>query len=261
MLDTERCAKDVLGKYLLHERIGAGGMAEVFRASYSPEGGFEKTVAVKKILPAYAGDQNFLTLFREEAALCSRLNHPNVVQVMDFGRFGETYFLAMEYIEGLSLKKVIDAHRLGLPITAVAHLGYELLRALEYVHERTGVDGEPLSLAHRDVNPPNVLLSTVGEVKLTDFGIARARSHVRSTQVGTSGASRATSPRSSSPTSRSMGAPISSPSASRFTSASRVSRCSAMAAMRARPTRCSRRPFGLRLSRGPTCRRNSTRSS
>jgi eukaryotic-like serine/threonine-protein kinase len=177
-------AKDVLGKYLLHERIGAGGMAEVFRASYSPEGGFEKTVAVKKILPAYADDQNFLMLFRQEAALCSRLNHPNVVQVMDFGRFGETYFLAMEYIEGLSLKKVIDAHRLGLPISAVTHLGCELLRALEYVHERTGVDGEPLNLVHRDVNPPNVLVSTVGEVKLTDFGIARARSHVRLTQVG-----------------------------------------------------------------------------
>ncbi|MBL8912937.1 MAG: serine/threonine protein kinase, partial [Archangium sp.] len=177
-------AKDVLGKYLLHERIGAGGMAEVFRASYSPEGGFEKIVAVKKILPAYAEDQSFVTLFRQEAALCSRLNHPNVVQVMDFGRFGETYFLAMEHIDGLSLKRVIDAHRLGMPIAAVIHLAHELLRALEYVHERTESDGQPMNLVHRDVNPPNILLSTGGEVKLTDFGIARARAHVRLTQVG-----------------------------------------------------------------------------
>jgi serine/threonine-protein kinase len=177
-------AKDVLGKYLLHERIGAGGMAEVFRASYSPEGGFEKIVAVKKILPAYAEDQSFVALFREEAALCSRLNHPNVVQVMDFGRFGDTYFLAMEHIDGVSLKRVIETHRLGLPLGAVTHLAAELLRALEYVHERTGSDGAPMNLVHRDVNPPNILLSTVGEVKLTDFGIARARQQVRLTQAG-----------------------------------------------------------------------------
>ncbi|MFT3707391.1 MAG: serine/threonine-protein kinase [Archangium sp.] len=177
-------AKDVLGKYLLHERIGAGGMAEVFRATYSPEGGFEKNVAVKKILPTYAEDQSFVALFRAEAALCSRLTHPNVVQVMDFGRFGDTYFLAMEYIEGLSLKRVIDAHRLGLPIQAVTHLAVELLRALEYVHERSESDGSPMNLVHRDVNPPNILLSTGGEVKLTDFGIARAKAQVRLTQVG-----------------------------------------------------------------------------
>lgn len=177
-------ARDVLGKYLLHERIGAGGMAEVFRASYSPEGGFEKIVAVKKILPNYADDAEFVALFRQEAALCSRLNHPNVVQVMDFGRFGDTYFLAMEYVEGLSLKRVMDAHPMGLPLPAVTHLALELLHALDYVHQRTADDGSPLNLVHRDVNPPNLLLSTVGEVKLTDFGIARASVGARLTQAG-----------------------------------------------------------------------------
>ena len=177
-------ARDVLGKYLLHERIGAGGMAEVFRASYSPEGGFEKTVAVKKILPNFADDLEFIELFRQEAALCSRLNHPNVVQVMDFGRFGDTWFLAMEYVEGFSLKRVIDAHKMGLPIAAVSFLAVELLAALEYVHYRSGSDGQPLNLVHRDVNPPNILVSTLGEVKLTDFGIARASMGARLTQAG-----------------------------------------------------------------------------
>ena len=177
-------ARDVLGKYLLHERIGSGGMAEVFRASYSPEGGFEKTVAVKKILPAYAEDLEFIELFRQEAALCSRLNHPNVVQVMDFGRFGDTWFLAMEHVEGMSLKRVIDGHRLGLPLAAVSYLAVELLAALEYVHYRAAADGTPLNLVHRDVNPPNILVSTLGEVKLTDFGIARASVGARLTQAG-----------------------------------------------------------------------------
>ncbi len=177
-------ARDVLGKYLLHERIGAGGMAEVFRASYCPEGGFEKTVAVKKILPNFADDLEFIELFRQEAALCSRLNHPNVVQVMDFGRFGETWFLAMEHVDGSSLKRVLDAHKLGLPIAAVSYLAVELLAALEYVHYRSGSDGQPLNLVHRDVNPPNILVSTLGEVKLTDFGIARASIGARLTQAG-----------------------------------------------------------------------------
>ncbi|MDP2273701.1 MAG: serine/threonine-protein kinase [Archangium sp.] len=177
-------ARDVLGKYLLHERIGAGGMAEVFRASYSPEGGFEKTVAVKKILPNYADDLDFIELFRREAALCSRLNHPNVVQVMDFGRFGDTWFLAMEHVDGSSLKRVIDAHKLGLPLAAVSFLAVELLAALEYVHARNAADGTPLKLVHRDVNPPNILVSTLGEVKLTDFGIASAAVGVRMTQAG-----------------------------------------------------------------------------
>lgn len=177
--------RDVMGKYLLHERVGSGGMAEVFKATYSPEGGFEKTVALKKILPALAADAEFLKLFRLEAELCSRLNHPNIVQVLDFGRHEDSFFLSLEYIDGLSLKRVLDVYQqVGLPLSAVAYLGVELCQALDYVHRRVGPDGKPMNLIHRDLNPPNVLLSIVGEVKVADFGIARAATRVDLTQVG-----------------------------------------------------------------------------
>lgn len=178
-------ARDVFGKYLLHERLGMGGMAEVFRATYSPEGGFQKVVALKRVLPQYAEDEAFIAMFRSEAMLCSQFSHPCVVQVFDFGRFADTYFLAMEYLDGPPLSRVLRAHRgQGLPLPAVAHLAVSLLEGLQYVHERVDEKGQPLNLVHRDVNPPNVLLSRIGQVKLTDFGIARSASHLQFTEAG-----------------------------------------------------------------------------
>ena len=179
--------KDLMGKYVLHERIGAGGMAEVFRATYSPEGGFEKTVAIKKVLPAIAEVDAFVEMFRGEADLCSRLNHANIVQVFDFGRFKDTYFLAMEYVEGLTLQRLVRPFGgTGLPLNAVTFLAIEVCSALDYLHKRRGPDGKPLNLIHRDVNPSNLLISLQGDVKLTDFGIARAATNARPavTQVG-----------------------------------------------------------------------------
>lgn len=178
-------AKDVFGKYLLHERLGMGGMAEVFRATYNPEGGFEKVVALKRVLPQFVADEGFIGMFRDEAALCSQFSHPGVVQVFDFGRFGDSYFLAMEYLDGPPLSRVLRAYKgVGLPVGAVVHLAVSLTEALTYVHERRSTDGEPLNLVHRDLNPPNVLLSKLGEVKLTDFGIARAAGQLQLTEVG-----------------------------------------------------------------------------
>ncbi len=178
-------AKDVFGKYLLHERLGMGGMAEVFRATYNPEGGFEKVVALKRVLPQFVADEDFIGMFRDEAALCSQFSHPGVVQVFDFGRFGDSYFLAMEYLDGPPLSRVMRAYKgVGLPVGAVVHLAVSLTEALTYVHERRSADGEPLKLVHRDLNPPNVLLSKLGEVKLTDFGIARAAGQLQLTEVG-----------------------------------------------------------------------------
>jgi hypothetical protein len=175
--------QELLGRYFLHERLGSGGMAEVFRATYSPEGGIEKTVALKRILPAYAEDPQFLALFRREAELGAILQHPNVVQVLDVGRLDNTHFISMEYVDGLSLRKLLKAHG-PLPLSAVTYLGAELASALDYVHRRTSRDGVLLNLVHRDVNPPNILLSRIGDVKLSDFGIARAVTHASVTQLG-----------------------------------------------------------------------------
>ncbi|HVE84314.1 MAG TPA: serine/threonine-protein kinase, partial [Myxococcales bacterium] len=181
-------AQDLMGKYLLHERVGSGGMAEVFRATYSPEGGFEKTVAVKRVLPAFAEDPEFVALFRQEAELCSMLNHPNIIQVLDLVRHGDTLFLAMEFIDGPSLKAVLRAMKAAgtrLPFPAVTYLGAEIASALDYVHRKAAPDGAPLNLVHRDLNPPNILVSQFGEVKLADFGIARAMGRSQVTRVGT----------------------------------------------------------------------------
>jgi serine/threonine-protein kinase len=178
--------KDVMGKYFLHERVGVGGMAEVFRATYSPEGGFEKQVAVKRVLPAFADDEEFIGLFRREAELGSLLIHPNVVQVLDLGRHQGTLFLAMEYVDGLSLSALLRRlPQRRLPAAVVAYLGAEMAQALAYVHGRTNSEGEPLGLVHRDLNPPNILVSRIGEVKLSDFGIARAAHLLAVTQTRT----------------------------------------------------------------------------
>ncbi|MCP3143196.1 serine/threonine-protein kinase [Pyxidicoccus xibeiensis] len=175
--------QELMGRYFLHERLGVGGMAEVFRATYSPEGGIEKTVAVKRILPAYAEDPQFITLFRREAELGSLLQHPNIVQVLDVGRLEDTHFMAMEYVDGLSLRQLLKESG-PLPVAAVTYLGAELAAALDYVHRRTSRDGVPLNLIHRDINPPNILLSRIGDVQLSDFGIARAVTHASVTRLG-----------------------------------------------------------------------------
>jgi eukaryotic-like serine/threonine-protein kinase len=167
--------QDLMSKYFMHERLGAGGMAEVFRATYSPDGGFEKIVAVKRVLPEVADAADgrlLLEMFREEAKLCARLSHPNVVQVLDAGRFDGRYVLTMEYIDGVSLRHVIAGRR--LPLAVVAFVAAELAAALDYIHARVDADGTALRLVHRDVNPPNVLISRLGEVKLADFGVAHA---------------------------------------------------------------------------------------
>jgi serine/threonine protein kinase len=179
--------KDLVGKYILGERLGAGGMAEVFLATYSPEGGFERKVAVKRILPSYAEKPESIALFRREAELGAGLAHPNIVQVLDFGADGDTWFIAMEYVEGLPLSRLISHARKGatpLPLAACVYLIDQLAQALDYIHTRTSATGAPLQLVHRDVNPPNVLVSRIGEVKLNDFGVARAAGKEQLTEAG-----------------------------------------------------------------------------
>lgn len=176
-LVSESRRKDFAGKYVLGERIGAGGMAEVFTATYAPEGGFERRVAVKRVLPSHSGNEEFVALFRREAELGARLAHPNLVQVLDFGKHLDSWFLAMEFVDGVSLASLIRgaASRGGAPVPLAASLYIlaELAEGLTYLHEKaTGTRGE-VGMVHRDLNPPNVLLSRAGEVKISDFGVAR----------------------------------------------------------------------------------------
>ncbi|MEM9489203.1 MAG: serine/threonine-protein kinase, partial [Myxococcota bacterium] len=166
------------GKYQLIRRIGSGGMAEVFLARTAVAQGLAKELVIKKIHPAYARSRHFVGMFVAEAKIALGLNHPNIVQVFDFGTVGGTFFLAMEYVDGCDLLYLVKeaVHRQQpVPLGLCAHIVREVAKALDYAHRKTDEFGEPLGIVHRDVSLQNVLVSWDGAVKLVDFGIARAR--------------------------------------------------------------------------------------
>jgi len=164
-------------RYELLERIGAGGMAEIFRGKAVAAGGFEKPVAIKRILPHLSQDGRFVELLIAEAKILSQLRHRNIVQIFDVGLGDDgQYFLVMEFVDGMDLGAVqrgLEPRRKRLPLDLVLHIGAEVCEALEHAHRAAGPDGAPMRLVHRDVSPSNVLVSRAGEVKLTDFGIAK----------------------------------------------------------------------------------------
>lgn len=158
-----------LDRYELVERIAVGGMAEVFRAKAFGAHGFEKTLAIKRILPDLARDREFEERFIAEAKVAVRLSHANVVQVLDFGRLNDSLFIAMEFVDGLDLAALLKAYvdrGEQVPIAAALHISIEISRALDFAHQH--------GVVHRDVSPSNILLSRAGEVKIADFGIAVA---------------------------------------------------------------------------------------
>src|SRR5215471_9075773 len=166
------------GKYTLVRKIGTGGMAEVYLARTSVAQGLNKTLVIKKIHTAYARSRQFVTMFVDEAKIALGLNHPNIIQVFDFGAVGDTYFLAMEYVEGIDLLRLLQEAakaRLRLPYGLSAYVVQQLAKGLDYAHRKTDEFGQPLGIVHRDISPQNVLLSWDGAVKIVDFGIARAR--------------------------------------------------------------------------------------
>ncbi len=166
-------------RYELIERLAVGGMAEVFRAVAYGEHGFEKALAIKRILPELARDPEFENRFIGEAKLAVKLSHANVVQVLDFGRMGGTLFIAMELVDGLDLAALLRRYKeLGrlLPIPAALHISIEIARGLDFAHQH--------GVVHRDVSPSNILISRAGEVKIADFGIALAAADRRSAADG-----------------------------------------------------------------------------
>jgi len=177
------------GKYVLVERLGRGGMAEVWKAKMQGPAGFSRTLVVKRILPHLVEDETFVQMFVAEARLSARLNHTNIVQVYELGDVNGEYFLAMEYVRGRDLVSVMRAQILrGAPDPGLAaYVMREVCRALAYAHSLVGDDGQVLRLIHRDVSPSNVMISFDGAVKLLDFGIAKALadSGDNRTQTGT----------------------------------------------------------------------------
>lgn len=175
------------GKYLLLDRLAVGGMAEVFLAKSFGIEGFEKIIAVKRILPTMAEDEDFIDMFIDEAKIAGHLNHANIVPIYELGKIGESHYIAMEYVWGKDLLQIMNRFRKmrkRMPAAMVAFIGTRMCEALEYAHGKRDRDGQPLNLIHRDISPQNVLVSYEGAVKLIDFGIAKAASRTTTTQAG-----------------------------------------------------------------------------
>lgn len=167
---------EAFGDYHLLEKIATGGMAEVWRARAYGMAGFEKILVIKKVLPNLAKDQEFIRLFIDEARISVQLLHVNIVQVFDLGQEDGTYYMAMEYVHGLDLARLLSrAKGHGpFPVALALFIAGEVLKALAFAHERTDERGNPLRIVHCDISPQNMLISFAGEVKITDFGISRA---------------------------------------------------------------------------------------
>jgi eukaryotic-like serine/threonine-protein kinase len=174
-------------RYRVVDRLEAGGMAEVFKGEALSVQGFKKQVAIKRVLPHLAQNKNFIAMFLDEARLGARLNHANIVTVFDIGAADNTYFIVMEFVDGCNLKAIIEHFRqMGrrMPVKESVYLCMETCRGLSYAHEITDDDGNELDIVHRDISPPNILLSKRGEVKVTDFGLAKATTQLEKTDPG-----------------------------------------------------------------------------
>jgi eukaryotic-like serine/threonine-protein kinase len=174
-------------RYRVIEKLESGGMAEVFRAESSGLEGFRKQVAIKRVLPHLGRNAKYISMFLDEARLSAQLSHSNCVQVFDIGVRDDAYFIVMEFVEGANLKtiatSVANAGR-TFPIAAGVYIAHEICKGLSYAHELTDRSGVSLNLVHRDVSPPNVLVTKHGEVKIADFGLAKASSQLEPSEPG-----------------------------------------------------------------------------
>lgn len=174
-------------KYQVIKALEAGGMAQVYIARAVGVAGITKTVAIKRVLPHLASNKKFVDMFLDEARVGMKLSHANVVQVFDVGEAEGTYFIVMEYVNGISLRHVLEAlkpRRRVMPVATAVYIISEAAKGLDYAHTARDDNGHPLNLVHRDVSPPNILISAQGEVKVTDFGLAKAASQLDKTDPG-----------------------------------------------------------------------------
>ena len=175
------------GKYTLINRIAVGGMAEIFLARQAGLEGFEKTIVIKRIRPHLSKQPSFVKMFLNEAKLAAQLNHPNVVQIYDLGKIGETYFIAMEYIFGRDMRRIIPkaaSMNIPFPMVYALKIASSVCEGLFYAHQRTDIYGNPLNIVHRDITPENIFVSFDGTVKILDFGIAKASTQIEQTRAG-----------------------------------------------------------------------------
>jgi serine/threonine protein kinase/Flp pilus assembly protein TadD len=175
------------GKYQLLKKIAVGGMAELYQAKITGVQGFEKLIAIKRLLPHLTSDEELIRAFIDEARLAAYLQHQNIIQIYDFGCMEGRYFIAMEFLFGQDLRSVIQrAEKIGRPLS-LTHSLYVVSRiceGLHYSHQLTDFNNQPLHIIHRDISPPNILITYEGEVKIVDFGIAKAAGRISTTQVG-----------------------------------------------------------------------------
>ena len=174
-------------RYRVIKRLEAGGMAEVYLGEATGVEGFKKRVAIKRVLPHLAQNENFIRMFLDEARLSARLSHPNIVAVFDISAREDTYFLIMEFVDGANLKKILETlhkrgMRFGLP--EAIYVCAEACRGLSYAHELHDENGRPLGIVHRDISPPNIMLTKHGNVKVADFGLAKAGTQLSQTDPG-----------------------------------------------------------------------------
>ncbi|MEZ4320063.1 MAG: serine/threonine-protein kinase [Myxococcota bacterium] len=175
------------GKYFLVDKIATGGMAEIFKAKTYGQGGFENLLVIKRILPHVGANEDFVGMFIDEAKVSVALQHPNIVRVYDFGQILEDYFIAMECVEGKDVRAMLRKHvkdGLNLPPEYAAYVAHETCKGLFYAHTKADLNGNPYGIVHRDISPSNVLVGYDAQVKIADFGIAKAESNAYQTRDG-----------------------------------------------------------------------------
>ncbi len=184
---STRSAGEIAQRYRVIEKLESGGMAEVFRAETTGLEGFRKQVAIKRVLPQLGRNSKFISMFLDEARLSAQLSHSNCVQVFDIGVRDDAYFIVMEFVDGANLKTIATSlwnKGLSFPIPAATYIAHEICKGLSYAHELADRNGVSLGLVHRDVSPPNVLVTKHGEVKIVDFGLAKASSQLEPSEPG-----------------------------------------------------------------------------